>query len=65
MASDEDLYFGIKPYHMFNLVSDKGDVSPLCAKRPRKINLKKELWTLKSEAVTCKRCLAKLGEKIQ
>lgn len=44
-------------YHMAALVSDKGDISPVCAKTVRKLNLAKELWTLRWEAVTCKKCL--------
>lgn len=58
---NDDPYHDRKPYHMFHLVSSKGDVSPLCAERPRKINLKRELWTFDKGAVTCKKCLAKLA----
>ncbi len=58
MASD-DPYHDRKKYHMAKLFSDNGDVSPVCAERPRKINLKRETWTFRWEAVTCKKCLAK------
>lgn len=52
-----DPYNDRKKYHMAALMSNKGDVSPLCGKKPRKLNLKKELWTLEEGAVTCKKCL--------
>ena len=57
-----DPYHDIKVYHMANLFSSDGDVSPLCASKPRKINLKRELWTLRKEAGTCERCKAKLAK---
>jgi hypothetical protein len=47
-----------KIYHRAKLISNNGDVSPLCAKIPRKLNLVKELWTNRDEAVTCHKCLA-------
>jgi hypothetical protein len=47
-----------KPYHRAKLISDRGDVSPLCAKTPRVLNLQWETWTLQDEAVTCSACLA-------
>lgn len=47
---------------MAKLVSNRGDVSPLCADRPRKLNLERELWTFEAAAVTCKKCLAKIAE---
>lgn len=46
-----------KIYHLAKLISDRGYVSPLCSKRPRKLNLRKELWTIRHEAVTCPKCL--------
>ena len=39
-------------------------VSPLCAAKPRKINLKVATWTLANRFVTCKKCLRKLTEQI-
>jgi hypothetical protein len=51
----------VKPIHMAKMMNDNGDVSPLCAKKPRKINLKKETWTIRAEAVTCSKCRKKLG----
>jgi len=61
--SRDDPYHDVKKYHMAHLWSQKGDVSPLCADKPRKINLSRELWTIRPEAVTCKKCLARLAEK--
>ena len=51
----------VKPVHMAKMVNDKGDVSPLCAARPRRINLKVATWTNRAEAVTCKKCLTALA----
>ncbi len=50
-------YHDRKVYHMFAMVNQRGGVSPLCAEKPRKLNLKRELWTFRWEAVTCKNCL--------
>lgn len=50
-------------YHRAHLTSSKGDVSPLCADRPRKINVKGgsgETWTLRDEAVTCPQCIERI-----
>lgn len=49
----------MKTVHKAHLVSEKGDVSPLCAPEPRAIDLKRATWTIRWEAVTCKKCLAK------
>jgi len=51
-----DPYSDLKICHKAKMVSPNGDVSPLCAKKPRKINLAKERWTLIDDCVTCKRC---------
>jgi hypothetical protein len=59
-----DPYHDHKPIHRAKLISDKGDVSPLCATKPRKLNLKVETWTNRDEAVTCPKCLAKLPKKL-
>jgi hypothetical protein len=56
MTSD-DPYCDNKPYHMAHLFSSGGDVSPLCAAKPRRLNLRRETWTIRWEAVTCPRCL--------
>lgn len=56
-ARKDDPYHDHKPYHKAKMVTANGDVSPLCAKTPRKLNLSRELWTLRAEAVTCPKCL--------
>ena len=53
----DDPYHDIKPYHLAKLFSAKGGVSPLCATKPRAINLIRALWTTDRSAVTCKKCL--------
>lgn len=49
--------------HRWHLISEHGDVSPLCASKPRKINLERESWTNRDEAVTCPRCLAAMRKR--
>lgn len=49
-----------KPVHMAGKTRGDGAVSPRCAKVPRPIDLKRETWTLRPEAVTCPQCLALL-----
>lgn len=46
-----------KPIHRAKLITGDGRVSPLCAKRPRAIDLARASWTNRDEAVTCPRCL--------
>ena len=65
MSKDKnDLYNDCKIYHKAHLIAPDGSVSPLCAEKPRKINLKKELWTLEDSAVTCKKCLKELAQTV-
>ncbi len=47
-----------KKYHKAARFGGGGRVSALCSRRPRAINLTKASWTLRDEAVTCKKCLA-------
>ena len=49
-----------RPYHLAKMISEAGDISPLCATEPRKLDLKVELWTNRREAVTCAKCLARM-----
>jgi hypothetical protein len=49
-----------RKYHFVGKISDNGDMSAYCFDPPRKINIKREYWTFKKSAVTCKKCLAKL-----
>jgi hypothetical protein len=46
-----------KIYHRAKHIRSDGAVSALCFKTPRKINLKRALWTIRDEAVTCRKCL--------
>ena len=52
-----DPYNDFKIYHKAKLMNNAGQVSPLCANKPRPINFKKESWTTKDSLVTCKKCL--------
>lgn len=47
-----------KPVHMAGKMRDDGAVSAKCFNKPRPIDLSKASWTLRPEAVTCKRCIA-------
>lgn len=55
-----DPYHDRKPVHLAKLIAPNGNVSPACATTPRMLNLKRETWTIREEAVTCKKCKAKL-----
>jgi hypothetical protein len=52
----DDPYNDIKVIHLATLINDNGDVSPACAKKPRKLNLKVSTWTLRKSEVTCNKC---------
>ncbi len=54
---NKDPYHDDKKYHMADKVGPNGEISALCFKRPRAINLDVALWTLRPEAVTCETCL--------
>lgn len=56
-ASLDDPYRDKKKYHFAAKMSRDGQVSALCFKRPRAINLDVALWTITPEAVTCTKCL--------
>ena len=49
-----------RKYHMAAHFLDDGSVSALCFRRPRAINLRRALWTIRKSAVTCPKCLRKL-----
>ena len=49
--------YGDKIIHRAGLTNEKGQVSARCFKRPRPINLEIASWTIRDEAVTCKKCL--------
>lgn len=57
-----DPYNDVKVYHRARFVNSRGGVSPLCAKTPKALNLKRELWTNRDEAVTCPKCLLLIKE---
>jgi len=44
--------------HRAHLVNSNGGVSPLCAKKPRVLDLRRATWTNRDGSVTCPRCLA-------
>lgn len=52
-----------KIYHMLDKIGQNGEASALCFVRPRAIDLKKALWTICEEAVTCKRCRKAIASK--
>ncbi len=56
----DDPYNDKKVCHKAKLNCEGGSVSPLCAEKPRKINLKRATWTINDRFVTCKKCLKKL-----
>ena len=49
-------------YHMFDLVNHRGEVSALCFKKPRAINMKLASWTIAESAVTCRACLRGMAQ---
>lgn len=54
----------VRIYHLAHLIHNGGEmVSPLCAKVPTAINLDRAYWTLREEAVTCKKCLAAIAAR--
>lgn len=50
-----------KTYHFAAKMSAEGDVSALCFKVPRAIDLTRASWTVRAEAVTCKKCKERLA----
>lgn len=54
-----------KPVHKAALIGKGSKVSPLCAARPRAIDLRRATWTLRWAAVTCERCLALRAEEVE
>ena len=49
--------------HFAHLVS--GIISPLCAARPRPLDLARETWTLSRSMVRCAGCAALLPPKVE
>lgn len=54
----------MKPVHMAKMFNQHGGASPVCADKPRAINLKRATWTIRWEAVTCEKCLARKEERL-
>ena len=61
MAQASDLDHDTRPVHFAHLVAPDGGVSPLCAARPRRLHLRRATWTNRPPAVTCSRCIKRLG----
>lgn len=61
-------YCAPRMYHMAHKFKqdNSGDVSALCFKRPRKIDMQhgRVAWTLRPESVTCPKCLEILGDEM-
>lgn len=53
-----------KPCHKAELGRGDGKISPLCAKKPRALNLGIATWTLVNKFVTCPRCIALLEKSV-
>lgn len=53
----------MKIVHRAKLINSDGVVSPLCAKRPRAIDLRRASWTNRDGAVTCPRCRKLMKER--
>lgn len=51
-----------KLYHYAAKINDKGQVSALCFKSPKAIDLSRALWTNRVKAVTCLKCKAALAK---
>lgn len=57
-TENDDPYHDRKIYHLAAKFADGGrKVSALCFKRPRAIDLTRELWTITRTGVTCPKCL--------
>ena len=50
----------MKTYHFADKIDEDGNVSALCFKAPKAIDLGRASWTIRAEAVTCRRCKAAL-----
>lgn len=52
-----------KTVHKAGHVRSDGAVSPICAKKPRALDLRRETWTNREAAVTCEACKAELESR--
>lgn len=55
MAKDPEA----RPIHMAHKVAPDGNISALCFRKPKAIDMQKASWTLAPEAVTCPKCRKK------
>lgn len=53
---NDDPYNDVKPSHKAAKLNERGQASALCYPIPRPIP-DSERWTIRDEAVTCKKCL--------
>ena len=51
--------YTVKIVHLAKHVSRNGDISPLCATKPRRLDLYTETWSLDPNTVTCEKCKSK------
>ncbi len=63
--SARDPYHDHKVYHMAHKLDANGNVSALCFKTPRAINMSRASWTVRIRAVTCPKCKAALADAAQ
>ena len=49
-----------KPVHWAFRVNNRGGVMAICFDRPRAIDLIRATWTIRRDAVTCKKCLERM-----
>lgn len=54
--SRDDPYHDRKIYHLAAKMDQFGNASALCFEIPRRVNLKREIWTTQPKAVTCPKC---------
>lgn len=52
-----DPYNDNKVAHRAKHIAPDGSVSPLCAPKPKAIDMNIETWTTSDDAVTCTKCL--------
>ena len=60
MSLEDQRFPKPKIVHMAAKIAPDGRVSPLCAPKPRAINLKRATWTRSAKFVTCPKCLVVL-----
>ncbi len=67
LTTERGVFIGPAPrqrvVHRAKLINPDGGVSPLCAKTPRAIDLRRATWVLRDEAVTCPRCLSLIAAR--